>query len=105
MLARKDQRTIMALIGLRNLGVTLGAPLFSNLNFTLNAGDRVGIVAANGRGKYTLLNCIAGRLEPTTGDMTRSRGLTVAYVEQNMPERLMAVSFHEAVRQALPAEQ
>ncbi|TCR92098.1 ABC-F family ATP-binding cassette domain-containing protein [Rhizobium sp. BK376] len=95
----------MALISLRNFGVTLGAPLFSNLNFALNAGDRVGIVAANGRGKSTLFNCIAGRLEPTTGDMTRSRGLTIGYVEQNMPERLMTTSFNEAVRQALPAEQ
>jgi ATPase subunit of ABC transporter with duplicated ATPase domains len=95
----------MTLINLRNLGVTLGAPLFSNLNLTIGTGDRVGIVAANGRGKSTLLNCIAGRHEPTTGDITRSRGLTVGYVEQNVPEPLLDVTFHEAVLGALPAEQ
>ena len=41
----------MTLINIRNLGVTLGAPLFSQLNLVVNAGDRIGLVAANGRGK------------------------------------------------------
>ncbi|MEZ2219910.1 ABC-F family ATP-binding cassette domain-containing protein [Rhizobium sp. RCC_161_2] len=95
----------MTLINLRNFGITLGVPLISNLNFTVTAGDRIGIVAANGRGKSTLLNCIAGRLEPTVGDITRSRGLTVGYVEQNVPADLGNVSFYDAVLRALPAEQ
>ncbi|MDK4711683.1 ABC-F family ATP-binding cassette domain-containing protein [Rhizobium sp. CNPSo 4039] len=95
----------MTLINLRNLGVTMSAPLFSNLNFTVDAGDRVGIVAANGRGKTTLLNCIAGRLEPTTGEITHARGLRVGYVEQNVPANLLDVSFYEAVLRALPKEQ
>ncbi|MBB3566911.1 ABC-F family ATP-binding cassette domain-containing protein [Rhizobium sp. BK491] len=95
----------MTLINLRNLGVTMSAPLFSNLNFTIDAGDRVGIVAANGRGKTTLLNCITGRQEPTTGEITRARGLRVGYVEQNVPADLMDVSFYDAVLRALPKEQ
>ena len=95
----------MTLINLRNFGLTLGAPLFSNLNLTVDAGDRFGIVAANGRGKTTLLNCIAGRLEPTTGDITRARGLRVGYVEQNVPAELVDVPFYDAVLRALPAEQ
>ena len=36
----------MALINLKALGVTLGARLFSNLDLSVEAGDRVGIVAA-----------------------------------------------------------
>jgi ATPase subunit of ABC transporter with duplicated ATPase domains len=96
---------MMALITLRNLGVTLGAPLISNLNLTIGAGDRVGIVAPNGRGKSTLLNCIAGRLDPTVGEVTRSRGLRVGYVEQNVPAALMEMPLCDAVRQALSAEQ
>ncbi|MQB42378.1 ABC-F family ATP-binding cassette domain-containing protein [Rhizobium sp. ICMP 5592] len=95
----------MTLINLRNFGITLGVPLISNLNFTVTAGDRIGIVAANGRGKSTLLNCIVGRLEPTVGDITRSRGLTVGYVEQNVPADLAKVPFYDAVLRALPAEQ
>ncbi|WP_163599500.1 ATP-binding cassette domain-containing protein, partial [Klebsiella pneumoniae] len=49
----------MTLINLRNLGATLGVPLFSNLNLTVATGDRIGLVAANGRGKSTLLRVIA----------------------------------------------
>ena len=60
MIARQDQRMIMAVINIRNLGVTLSAPLFSRLNLAINAGDRIGLVAANGRGKSTLLRCVAG---------------------------------------------
>ena len=79
----------MTLITLRNLGVTLSAPLFSRLNLVVNAGDRIGLVAANGRGKSTLLRCMAGTMEASEGEITRSRGLTIGYVEQDVPEALM----------------
>ena len=58
----------MTLITLRNLGVTLNAPLFSRLTLVVNAGDRIGLVAANGRGKSTLLRCIAGTMEASQGE-------------------------------------
>jgi ATPase subunit of ABC transporter with duplicated ATPase domains len=95
----------MVLINLRALGVTLGAPLFSNLNLTIGAGDRLGIVAANGRGKSTLLRAITGSFEPTSGDVIRARGLRIGHVEQDVPARLLDATLYDAVLQALPAEQ
>ena len=95
----------MTLINLRNLGVTLGAPLFSQLNLVVNAGDRIGLVAANGRGKSTLLRCMAGAMEASEGDITRSRGLTIGYVEQDVPDALMDRPFHAAVLETLSADQ
>jgi len=95
----------MTLINIRNLGVTLSAPLFSRLNLVVNAGDRIGLVAANGRGKSTLLRCMAGTMEASEGEITRSRGLTVGYVEQNMPEALMDRPFYAAVLETLSADQ
>jgi ATPase subunit of ABC transporter with duplicated ATPase domains len=95
----------MALINLRSLGVTLGAPLFTNLNLSVEPGDRLGIVAANGRGKSTLLRAISGAFEPTAGDITRARGLRIGHVEQDVPASLLAASFYDAVLGALPAEQ
>ena len=65
----------MTLINIRNLGIVLSAPLFSKLNLVVNAGDRIGLVAANGRGKSTLLNLMTGKLEPTEGEITKARGL------------------------------
>src|SRR5882724_5630181 len=94
----------MTLITLRNLGMTLGAPLFSRLNLVVNAGDRIGLVAANGRGKTTLLRCMAGIMEASEGEITRSRGLTVGYVEQDVPEALMDRPFHAAVLETLSAD-
>src|SRR6478752_8836079 len=94
---RQDLRTIMTLITLRNLGVTLSAPLFSKLNLVVNAGDRIGLVAANGRGKSTLLNLMTGKLEPTEGEITRARGLTIGHMEQNVPPALLDASFRDAV--------
>ncbi len=95
----------MALINLRSLGVTLGAPLFSNLNLSIEPGDRLGIVAANGRGKSTLLRAMTGSFEPTSGDITRSRGLRVGHVEQDVPAKLLDDTLYDAVLQALPPDQ
>jgi ATPase subunit of ABC transporter with duplicated ATPase domains len=95
----------MTLITIRNLGVSLGAPLFSKLNLVVNAGDRIGLVAANGRGKTTLLRCMAGQQDASEGEITRARGLTLGLVEQNVPEALMDRPVHAAVLEALPADQ
>src|SRR5436190_10484481 len=102
---RQDQRTIMTLINIRNLGVTLGVPLFSQLNLAVNAGDRIGLVTPNGRGKSTLLRCMAGAMEASGGEISRSRGLTVGYVEQHVPEVLMDRPFYGAVLEMLSPDQ
>ena len=95
----------MTLVTIRNLGVSLGTPLFSRLNLVVNAGDRIGLVAANGRGKTTLLRCIVGQQDASEGEITRARGLTLGLVEQNVPEALMDRPVHAAVLEALPADQ
>ena len=95
----------MTLINLRNLGVTMSTPLFSNISLTVGAGDRIGLVAANGRGKSTLLRCLAGTQEPTSGDITRSRGLRIGHVEQDIPDPWMAIPMQQLVCDALPEEQ
>jgi ATPase subunit of ABC transporter with duplicated ATPase domains len=95
----------MSLINIRALGVTLSTDLFSNLNLSIAAGDRIGLVAANGRGKSTLLKCITGAFEPTTGEITRARGLTVGHMEQHLPPGLEKLTFREAVLSALSPEQ
>lgn len=42
-----------------------------NVSFTINQGDRVGILGLNGAGKSTLLKVIAGVFKPTSGTVTR----------------------------------
>jgi ATP-binding cassette subfamily F protein 3 len=93
----------MASISLRNVSVLASTPLFRNLNLVIGEGDRLGLVAANGAGKSTLLKCLAGLTEPTGGDIVRSRGLSVALVEQDVPASLLDLSFHDVLHGALPA--
>lgn len=95
----------MSVLTLQNLSITLGDPLFDNLTLTLNKGDRLGLVAANGRGKTTLLQCITGETEPTTGDITRSRGLRVSYVAQYVPEGALDKTLYDFALCQLPVDQ
>ena len=92
----------MGQIGLRDVGVHSPRPLFHNLTFNIGPGDRIGLVAGNGGGKSTLLRCIAGLAEPGSGEITRSRGLRLGFVEQDVPETLLDLTLAEAVRRALP---
>lgn len=95
----------MTLINIRDLGVTLTTPLFSKLNLTISASDRIGLVAANGRGKSTLLRALAGEVDTTEGQITSARGVTIGHVTQHIPPALMTLSFHDAVSGGLPQEQ
>ena len=92
----------MGSISLKNLSTIATAPLFSDLNLVVADGDRVGLVAGNGLGKTTLLRIIMGLAEPTTGEVIRSRGLRIGYVEQDVPGNLMQLSMRDAVLDALP---
>ena len=58
------------------------------------------LIAANGRGKSSLLRCLAGQLDPTSGDITRARGVTVGLVEQDVPAALLDQTLRGAVAAA-----
>jgi ATPase subunit of ABC transporter with duplicated ATPase domains len=92
----------MSLLAVKDLSLTLGQPLFTDLSFALAPGDRLALIAANGGGKSALLACLAGRLEPTAGTITRARGMTLAHVPQDVPETLLPLSVAQAVAAALP---
>ena len=95
----------MSLLQINNLGITLSEPLFTDLSFNLNKGDRLGLVAANGRGKSTLLSIIAGQAEQTTGDITRARGLRIGNVPQYVSDDQRDKTLYDVVLAALPQDQ
>jgi len=59
-----------------------GRMLFENLNFTITAGTRVGLVGANGSGKTTLLRIFRSETDPLQGAVERADGLRVVYFDQ-----------------------
>jgi ATP-binding cassette subfamily F protein 3 len=58
--------------------------LFRDVTFAINSGDSLAIVGANGAGKSTLLRIIAGDLEPTSGAISRVKGLRTVQVLQQI---------------------
>jgi ATPase subunit of ABC transporter with duplicated ATPase domains len=92
----------MASINLRDVGVLAPHPLFQNLGMVIGEADCIGLIAGNGGGKTTLLKCLAGLMEPTAGEITRSRGMRVGYVEQDVPSNLLDLPLAEAIRRAIP---
>lgn len=56
--------------------------LFDDVNFGINRGDKIGLIAKNGTGKTTMLRIIAGLEDADSGTVTCRTGLKVALVEQ-----------------------
>jgi ATP-binding cassette subfamily F protein 3 len=58
------------------------APLLTDLNLSINTGDRVCVVGPNGKGKTTLLKLLAGQLTPQNGDIVFHPGVESGFYEQ-----------------------
>jgi ATP-binding cassette subfamily F protein 3 len=59
--------------------------LFSNLSFSVTAGDRLAVVGPNGSGKTTLLEILTGAMEYDSGSIHLQRGANMGYLEQEAP--------------------
>lgn len=60
-----------------------GKQVLKDVTIGINAGERIGIVGRNGDGKSTLLDLIAGRIEPDDGTIVRRGNITVGYLGQS----------------------
>ena len=73
----------MALITLLNASLAWGdLPLLDNAAFSLESGERVGLIGRNGTGKSSMLAVLASKLKLDDGDIQKQDGLLVSYVEQ-----------------------
>jgi ATP-binding cassette, subfamily F, member 3 len=60
-------------------------PLFDAASFTLNPGEKAGLVGANGSGKSTLFSVLRGELHPDAGDVFLPPSWRIAHVAQDTP--------------------
>ena len=60
-----------------------GGSLLENICFSLNEGDRVGLIGGNGEGKTTLIRLILGELDEESGVLFRKNGIRIGYLAQN----------------------
>src|SRR5687768_14275611 len=73
----------MPLIQAESLSLQYGGKvIFDDASIAIEAGDRLGIIGANGTGKSTLMKILVGEAQPDGGRITRARGCRVGYLAQ-----------------------
>lgn len=91
----------MAVISLSNAQLAFGhVALLDHAEFSLEAGERVGLIGRNGTGKSSLLKLIAGISRLDDGLLVMQQGLKIAYVEQE-PQFEPSMSVFDAVAAGL----
>ena len=74
------------MISLRNLSLQRGGrPLFSDVNLTIFAGQKVGLTGKNGAGKSSLFGLLLGELHQDSGDLELPARMVIGHVAQEMP--------------------
>lgn len=84
----KDLIIIMAECYLQVEGLTKSYGdriLFDGINFGIEQGEKVALVARNGAGKSTFLDILTGREESDSGSVIWRKGIRVGYLEQQPP--------------------
>lgn len=72
------------LLELQELGKSFGEhEVLHDVNASIERGDRIGMIGANGTGKTTLLRILYGEALPDTGTAAFGNGVTCGYLEQN----------------------
>lgn len=74
----------MQVLSCSNLSKTyLIEPIFQDLSFTVENGDKIGVIGLNGSGKTTLFNILNGDISKDSGDIYLQRGFNVGYLKQH----------------------
>ena len=74
----------MIAISLSDVSLEFGTDvILDRVSFSLNEGDKLGIVGVNGAGKSTLFRIITGEYQPTSGSVYISKDKSIGMLEQN----------------------
>lgn len=77
------------LVNLENVSAGYGDKvILKRLNLSIDNGDRIALLGANGNGKSTFAKLLSGRLQPLGGEMRCTPKLKVGYFAQHQTEEL-----------------
>ena len=69
----------MTILSVSNVSLAFGTDvILEDISFSVNEGDRVGVVGRNGAGKTSLFRILLGEEDATSGSFAYARGKTVA---------------------------
>ncbi|WP_058246164.1 metal ABC transporter ATP-binding protein [Tropicibacter naphthalenivorans] len=96
------------LVEVKGLTVRVGdRPVLDNVNFAMQPREIVTVVGPNGSGKSTFLRSLIGAVKPSSGKITRKKGLRLGYVPQGLrldPSLPMTVDRFLSLPSPVPAE-
>ncbi len=71
------------MLAIQHLRVEFGARvIFADLSFVIHQKERIAFAGHNGAGKSTLMKCLAGLLEPNSGEIVKPKHCRVGYLPQ-----------------------
>ncbi len=71
--------------------------LFKDAAFKIEAGDKIGLIGANGTGKTTLFKIISGEESPDTGGVVKASGASIGILRQHACEGSTKTAYDEAL--------
>jgi ATP-binding cassette subfamily F protein 3 len=77
-----------------------GRYLYSDVNWQIKPGERIGLVGQNGTGKSTLLRIITGEYKPTEGVLSKSKDCTIGFLNQDLLSYESTESIYHVALQA-----
>jgi ATP-binding cassette subfamily F protein 3 len=92
----------MPLVSFSKVSKFFGArDIVEEANWAIEDGRRIGLIGNNGAGKTTLFKMLLGDEEPSEGDISRQKGLTVGHLSQH-PNFTPGHTLHEEMMTAHP---
>lgn len=89
----------MIILSCNNLSKSFGIDvILDHISFSVNQGDKVGIVGANGAGKTTLFRILTGQYPHDAGDIYLSKNLSIGYLEQTSTLKQENTIFEEVLQ-------
>jgi ATP-binding cassette subfamily F protein 3 len=78
-------RSWLKILEVKNLSMSFGLKqLFSNIDFKIERGEKIGLIGPNGSGKTTLIRMITGQLEPEEGQIEIGNNVDYTYYDQEL---------------------
>lgn len=75
----------MVILSCTDLDKSFGTtPILKNLSFSVNSGEKIGLIGKNGAGKSTLFKILTGELDYDTGHIYHHKDATLGYLKQNI---------------------
>ena len=84
----------MPFVSLRDVSIAFGGPaVLDHANLGIDRGERVCLLGRNGAGKSTLMSLLDRTLAPDDGEVVWQTGITVARLEQEVPDDVEGTTF------------